>query len=338
MTTSARMIYPDWPMFGIREDVTQFALSYLTAGTQIALATLIHTEGGGPRAPGTQMAFSDDDMTGFLSGGCVEADVALHARATLMDGEPHRLIYGQGSLFGDIRLQCGASITIAVERVLPSDPIVDGLVKMMATRQDLILVSDGTARTASSQIHELGVPWPNIPEQTFSSPHNGGQIDEKHYWVRYRPPTRLIIIGSDPIALAIAQLAKEAEFEVIFVRPHGPMLPPPPAPHVYRPMKAESVFKEFGLDSRTAVVFANHDFEATGEDIVCALRSGAGYVGMVGAERHRAVKNRWFKQVGLSEADIARFRSPIGMPIGKSSPFAIAISVIAEILCVMNQH
>uniref|UniRef100_UPI003100FABB XdhC family protein n=1 Tax=Neorhizobium sp. EC2-8 TaxID=3129230 RepID=UPI003100FABB len=142
------MFYPDWPMFGVREDVTQFALSHLTAGAPIAPATLIHTEGGGPRPTGTQMAFSDDNMTGFLSGGCVEADVALHARAALLDGKPRRLIYGHGSLIGDIRLQCGASISIAVGWVLPSDPIVDDLVKMMATRQDVVLISDGTTRTA----------------------------------------------------------------------------------------------------------------------------------------------------------------------------------------------
>ena len=338
MQTPFPAAYPDWPMFGIREHVMPFALSYLAAGTEVALATLIHTEGGAPRAPGTQMAFTHDDMTGFFSGGCIEADVALHARATLLDGEPRKLIYGEGSPYGDIRLQCGASITIAVERVLPSDATFENFAKMIAKREDVIWISDGTTRTVASRASDLEYPLQHHGIKAFSSSQDGGQIDAVHYWVRHRPPIRLIITGSDPTSLAIAQLAKQAEFEVVFVRPLGPILPPPIDPHAYRATKPERVFEEFGLDKRTAVVFANHDFEASRANIARALKSQAGYVGMIGAKRQRTLKNEWLKQVGLSDTDIARFKSPIGLPVGKSSPFAIAISVIAEILCVMNQQ
>lgn len=338
ITTTARSTYPDWPMFGIREDVLQFALSHLTAGANVALATLIHTDGGSPRPPGTQMAFTDDNMTGFFSGGCIEADVALHARATLLDGEPRKLIYGRGSHFGDIQLQCGASITIVIERVQPTDPPVENLMRMIAKREDVILISDGEERIAASRPHDFGPRWLNFAKQAFSSPRDGGQIDAAHYWVRYRPQIRLVIIGSDPTALAIAQLGKEAEFEIVFVRPIGPSLPPPVAPHVYRTTQPGKVFEEFGLDRRTAVIFANHDFKSSRENIAQALRSQAGYVGMIGAKRQRPLKEDWLKQDGLSDLDVAKFRSPIGISVGKSSPFAIAISVIAEIVCLMNQH
>lgn len=67
--------YPEWPMFGLKEDALQFALSDLTGGRKIALATIIHSDGGGPRPAGTQMAFTERRMTGFLirrmyRGGC----------------------------------------------------------------------------------------------------------------------------------------------------------------------------------------------------------------------------------------------------------------------------
>ncbi len=328
--------YPEWPMFGLKEDALQFALSNLTGGRKIALATIIHSDGGGPRPAGTQMAFTDHRMTGFLSGGCIEADVALHARAALLDGQPRRLIYGRGSPFSDIQLQCGASITIAVERVLPSDPVVHTLLDAIATREEVIWISDGRSRTTtpcqSPSFQLVGV------EQRQLESRQAGRIDAERYWVRYRPQTRLIVIGSDPTALAIAQLAKEAEFEVVFVRPLGPKSPPPIAPHLYRTTNPQKVFEEFRLDHRTAVIFANHDFEASREDVARALRSKAGYVGMVGARRQRPAKDRWLREFGLSEAEIAKFRSPVGLPVGRSSPFAIAISVIADVLRVMNEH
>ncbi|CAN7711071.1 XdhC family protein [Neorhizobium tomejilense] len=329
--TDTAAIYPDWPMFGIRENVLQFALAHLIAGADVAIATLIHTDGGSPRPPGTQMAFTDDNMTGFLSRGCIEADVALHAKATLLDGEPRKLIYGRGSQFGD------ASVTIAIERMRPTDPVAENLMNMAARREDIILISDGEERIAASRPHDFGPRWLKFAEQAFSSPRAGGQIDAVHYWVRYRPQVRLFIIGSDPTALAIAQLGKEAEFEIIFVRPLGPSLPPPVAPQVYRPTQPGKVFEEFGLDRRAAVVFANHDFKSNRENIAQALRSQVGYVGMIGAKRQRPLKVDWLKQDGLNDLDIAKFRSPIGISVGKSSPFAIAISVIAEIVCLMSQ-
>ncbi|PDS78922.1 xanthine dehydrogenase [Rhizobium sp. L43] len=329
--------YPEWPMFGLKDDALQFALSNLTGGRKIALATIIHSDGGGPRPAGTQMAFTDRQMTGFLSGGCIEADVALHARAALLDGHPRRLIYGQGSPFRDLQLQCGASITIAVERVLPSDPVVHSLLEAIARREEVIWISDGRSRITTPCQSDPSFQLVGV-EQSHLAPRQAGRIDAERYWVRYRPQTRLIVIGSDPTALAIAQLAKEAEFEVVFVRPLGPNLPPPIAPHLYRTTNPQKVFEEFRLDHRTAVIFANHDFEASREDVARALRSKAGYVGMVGARRQRPAKDRCLREFGLSEAEIAKFKSPVGLPVGRSSPFAIAISVIAEVLRVMNEH
>lgn len=328
--------YPEWPIFGLKEDALQFALSNLTGGRKIALATIIHSDGGGPRPAGTQMAFTDRRMMGFLSGGCIEADVTLHAGAALLDGQPRRLIYGQGSPFRDIQLQCGVSITIAVERVLPSDPVVHSLLEAMARREEVIWISDGRSRMTTSCQTDPSFQLVGVEQSQLES-LQAGQIDAERYWVRYRPRTRLMVIGSDPTAIAIAKLAKDAEFEVVFVRPHGPNLAPPIAPQLYRTTNPQKVFEEFRLDHRTAVIFANHDFAASREDVARALSSKAGYVGMVGAKRQRPAKDRWLREFGLSEEEIAKFRSPVGLPVGRSSPFAIAVSVIAEVLRVMNE-
>lgn len=338
MTHSDNPAFPAWPMFGLQDSVIQFVSDHLKRGEKVAIATLVHTEGGAPRAPGTQMAFTDDAMVGFFSGGCIEADVALHARATLVDGEPRRLIYGEGSEYGDIRLQCGASITIAIERLLPTEPDMSVYERLLASREDMIWITDGTTRVVANCPDDLGLAWQSIAAVALARTSLAGQVDEKHYWVRYRPPVRIMLIGSDPTALAIAGLAIQAEFEVIFVRSHGPSHPPPLMPLFYRTTRSDKVFDEFGLDGRTAVVFANHDFEASREAVARALQSDAGYVGMIGSSRQRASREEWLREKGLGNTDIARFRSPIGVPVGKSSPVAIAISVIAEILQVMNQR
>jgi len=103
---------PEWPLFGMAEDVRPVLAAARDAGRPLALATLTAVGGGGPRPAGTQMVFAEGLAAGYFSGGCVEADVADHAFACLADGAPRSLVYGEGSPWPDIRLLCGARIEI----------------------------------------------------------------------------------------------------------------------------------------------------------------------------------------------------------------------------------
>src|SRR5271154_5694629 len=126
---------PVWPTFGLDEDVRPALRRALDAGEPAALVTLYKVEGGGPRTPGTQMVFAEGLVAGFLSGGCVESDVAIHAAETLADGEPRRLVYGEGGPWPDIRLLCGARIEILVERVAPDDAAAARLLALTEERR-----------------------------------------------------------------------------------------------------------------------------------------------------------------------------------------------------------
>ena len=112
---------PDWPMFGVAEDVRPAMRRARDAGQAFVLATLVAVAGGGPRPVGTQMVFAPGVLAGYFSGGCVEGDVAGHAWACLADARPRTLVYGEGSPWPDIRLLCGARIEIFLERVPAND-------------------------------------------------------------------------------------------------------------------------------------------------------------------------------------------------------------------------
>src|SRR5579883_2705157 len=85
---------PDWPMFGLGDDARPALAAARAAGKPCALATITGLDGGGPRPVGAQMVIGEGVLSGFLSGGCLESDVAGHAEACLADGEPRRLVYG----------------------------------------------------------------------------------------------------------------------------------------------------------------------------------------------------------------------------------------------------
>src|SRR5437660_12880933 len=82
-------------------------------GERFALATLVRTQGSSYRRPGARMLICEDGLTiGSFSGGCLEDEVALCARAVLESGEPALMSFDTRRRFG-----CHGKIDIYIERV-----------------------------------------------------------------------------------------------------------------------------------------------------------------------------------------------------------------------------
>ena len=302
---------PDWPMFGLGDDARPALEAARAAGKPCAVATIVALDGGGPRPVGTQMVIGDGVLSGFLSGGCLEADVVGHAEACLADGEPRRLVYGAGSPWPDIRLLCGARIDIMVERIAPEDAAVERLLALRDARAPAIWISDGLRRVCALQ-SDVPQAWQGAFRRAFE------------------PVPRLVVLGGDPTALAIAALGAQAGFETTLVRPKGPEASPPFAVAYSRDEPAEAL-AAIGLDPWTAVAVATHEAEADHAALTFALPSKAFYVGALGARRRAADRLAWLAGAGVGQADIARLRTPIGLSSGGKAPWEVAISVLGEI-------
>jgi xanthine dehydrogenase accessory factor len=297
-------------MFGLAEDIRPALARAREAGSPLVLATLISVEGGGPRPEGTQMVFAPGVVSGYFSGGCVEGDVAGHAAACLADGEPRTLVYGEGSPWPDIRLLCGARIEIFLERLAPGDSALSELLDAWTGRREVTYVSDGTTRACAGDLS----PW---PEAAVFKP--------------YEPTPRLVVVGGDPTALAIAELGVKSGFETTLVRPKGPASPPPVPGVAYRREEPAEALAAVGLDPWTAVAVATHDLDTDRAALKAALPSAASYVGLLGARRRLAGRLAELEIEGMAESAIARLHAPIGLDIGGKSPFEVAVSVIGEI-------
>ncbi|MBV8684682.1 MAG: XdhC family protein [Caulobacteraceae bacterium] len=304
---------PSWPLFGLVDDIRPALARAAASKLPLALATIVDLDGGGPRPVGDQMSVTEDEVCGFLSGGCLEADVVTHARELLADSGPsRRLVYGQGSPWADIRLLCGARIEILLERIAPDDPALATLLQLTSARQPALWLTDGERRACGPA---------NAPPQgwqgAFARP--------------YDPQTRLIVMGGDPTALAIAALGVQNGFETTLVRPKGPVEPPPIPGVAYSRDDPAAAFPAIGLDPWTAVAVASHEAALDHEGLVAALPSKAFYVGALGARRRLEDRRSSLAAAGIAERDIDRMRAPIGLDIGGKAPFEIAVAVLAEI-------
>jgi len=310
---------PEWPLFGLTEDVRSALRAATGAGQPCALVTLYALNGGGPRPLGAQMLFSGEEVCGFLSGGCVEADVALHAAQTLADGQPRRLVYGEGGPWPDIRLLCGTRMELLVERVAADDPAAAALLKLTDGRRAAVWRTDGRTRAV-----DAADPAPG-PACTYGA--------EPFGLLRfYEPVPRLVVVGADPTALATAQLGAQAGFETTLVRPKGPAAPPPLSGFAYSRAEPAEAFAAIGLDPWTAVAVATHDWEVDQASLVAALPSQAAYVGVLGARRRLPERLTRLRAAGVGEAALARLKGPIGLDLGGKAPWEVAVAVIAEII------
>lgn len=303
---------PDWPDYGLADDQRPALRKALAVGRPALLATIAALGDGGPRPVGTQMVFAEGLVSGFLSGGCVEGDVAGHARACLADGAPRRLVYGEGSPWPDIRLLCGARIEILVERIAPDDAAAADLFRLMDARRPAVWVSDGERRACS----EDAQPWP-------------GALVRRH-----DPVWRLAVIGGDPTALAIAQLGAQSGFETTLVRPRGPAVPPPLTGVAYSRDDPARALAGIGLDAWTAVAVCSHDLDIDHEALRTALASPAPYVGLLGARKRLAERLARLRADGIHEIAIGKLRSPIGLDLGGKAPWEVAVAAIGEVVAV----
>lgn len=304
----------DWLLTGLEDDMRPRMAEFRAAGRAFALATITAADGG-PRPVGAQMLVDGSGTYGFLSGGCIEADVALHGAAVLDDGTPRTLVYGHGSPFIDIRLPCGGRIEVLIERVMPDDPALAALLALTAARRPALWRTDGRIRHCAEALEPVRAPRARL----------------------YLPPLRLVVIGQDPFALAIADAGAQAGWATTLVSPFGPNLPPP-LPVAYRRDGAAHALASIAPDRWTAVAIATHDLDLDEEGLIKALRSEAGYVGVMGSRRKLAERMVRLRAAGLDDWALARICAPIGLSIGAASPREVAVAVVAEIVDVFRDR
>jgi len=306
----------DWPTFGWIDDVRPILRDAIADRRDVVLATLIRLEGAAPRPVGTQMVFDGATAAGYFSGGCLESDVANHAAAVLDDGAPRHLVYGRGSPWIDVRLSCGGRIELLLERLAGQDRAVVRMLDLSEQRRPAYWWSDGIERIAAAQPFSAPLAADNRPS----------------YSLAYQPRWRIIVIGADPIALAIAQAGALAGFETILLRNDHARGVSPLTSVACLYGSATAILSSLGVDPWTAVVSATHDDEQDDQSMICALTEGAGYAGVLGATRKVADRKLRLSRVGLSEACIGSMRAPIGLSGCGKAPWEVAVSILAEVM------
>ncbi|HSF11485.1 MAG TPA: XdhC family protein [Erythrobacter sp.] len=309
----ANLFMTSWRLAASIDDIRAPLLDARRRTARFAIATLVAVDGSAPRDVGAQMLITEEAYWGFLSGGCIEADVARHAGEAMAQDAPRLLRYGEGSPWIDIKLACGSGISVLVEPVPANDPAVITLLDGWCARYPVLFSSDGATRNAMASEETKTVGW-----------------DGACYTRLFVPPLRLVVVGEDGAALTAAQLALDMGWDVVLIAPGGPPESPLPALAYSRTAVADAL-NTAGIDRWTAIAVLSHDREDDERGLATALQSDAFYVGAIGARARLDQRLAKLRSHGVSENDIARLRAPIGLYGFGKAPREVALSLVAEV-------
>lgn len=292
------------------QDVLSQWLSWRRTG-ETALIVVTATEGGAVRMPGALMAVSaTDERCGYISGGCIDADVANHARQALRSGRVTRLRYGNGSPFIDMPLPCGGAIEVCV---IP-DPDISVL---RACHERLV-----SRQAVTLNLSETGDLW--LGPAMISSASS----------FSYTPKLRLRVAGRGADSLALARLAVASGIHIELQLRDGVEIQDAERLGVDKvtTLITPSTLSELDDDPWTAFLLAFHDTDWEERLLDQALKGSAFYIGAVGSKTTHARRCERLRSIGISEKEIRRIHGPVGLVPSMRDASMLAVSVLAEIV------
>ncbi len=84
------------------------------------------------------------------------------------------------------------------------------------------------------------------------------------------------------------------------------------------------------------MIFTDHDAPGITDMLTTLLRSSAGFIGVMGSRRHVAHYVQALRELGFTDDDLSRIRSPLGLDIGGRDPDSIALSIAAGVVANAN--
>jgi xanthine dehydrogenase accessory factor len=336
------------------------------ADRPVALATVVATYKSAPMPPGSAMLVTpDDQVAGSVSGGCVESDVFEVGRQVLGGGGPTRRHYGVSNddAFA-VGLTCGGEIDIFVEHIDQSTfPELGEVARAVREHRPVAIATvvggppgrrgarmivwadtvDGTlgsaqldARIAEEARTALATGNSILSSCSAGEPDSG----ELQVFINAMPPPpRLLIFGATDFATALARIGAAAKYRVsvcdarttFTTRERFPAADEVVVEWPHRYLDNESMTGR--LDRRTAVTVLTHDPKFDVPVLTSALRMPQiGYIGVLGSRRTHADRIGRLRSAGITDRELRRMSSPLGLDIGAKTPSETAISILAEII------
>ena len=344
-------------------DILDPIITWWDAEETFGLATVVRTFSSAPREPGAAMAVSaGGQAVGSVSGGCVEGAVYELATDVIQSGEPVLRRYGisDDDAFA-VGLTCGGIIDIFVEPA--SQQRFSALGEIAEAVRAGTPVAVATVIEGPGQVGARRIIWEGdraegmlgagerldqavdddargmLAQGVTAVRRYGAQgerrLDDLAVFVQsFAPAPRMLVFGAIDFAAAVARTGKFLGYRVT-VCDARPVFATrsrfPDADEVVTDWP-HRYLSGIATDERTVICVLTHDPKFDVPLLDVALRRPAAYIGAMGSRRTHEDRLARLREAGLTDAELARLRSPIGLDLGARTPEETAIAIAAELI------
>ncbi|MGY1429803.1 XdhC family protein [Streptomyces sp. MN12] len=351
-------------------DIAAELHGWLEEGREFAVATVVSVGGSAPRGPGAALAVDTEGTAiGSVSGGCVEGAVYELCAAALSSGETvrERFGYSDEDAFA-VGLTCGGVIDVLITPVGAGSAerevfraalstaarggtaalarVVEGPAELLG--RALLVRSDGSYegglggrpdldRTAVAEagalLHAGRTGTVGLSEDGTHCPGGLTLLVESRV-----PPPRMIVFGAVDFAAALVRAGKFLGHHVTVCDARPVFATPARFPEADEVVVdwPDRYLRSTPTDERTVLCVLTHDAKFDVPLLTEALRMPVAFVGAMGSRRTHEDRDRRLREAGVTERELARLRSPIGLDLGARTPEETALSIAAEIVAVRH--
>jgi len=355
-------------------DIIDAYTAAAAAGKRMALATVVHVEGSSYRRPGARMLVTDDgNLTGAISGGCLEGDALRKALLAINQQQNKLVTYDttdeDDAKFG-VQLGCNGIVHILFEPIDPQQLIhpVNLLIELSLKRQDGVLVTlfslsrplssvPGTCLLILPETVIAAGPKEEQDLSAIAEAANHALLTRKSFIQEYelngesftafaefiQPPVSLVIAGAGNDAFPLAAISAILGWQTTIVDGRATHASLQRFPKVAQIIvaKPDQVLSQLEIDAQTVFVLMTHNYNYDLALLKHLLsQKQPVYIGSLGPKKklERMFGDLKNEGVTLTKAQLSKIYGPVGLDLGAETAEEIALSIVAEIKKVLSKN
>lgn len=341
-------------------------------GLQTALATVVHVEGSSYRRAGARMLITEDgQLTGAISGGCLEGDALRKARLVMAQNKPMLVTYDttddDDAKLG-VGLGCNGIIHILIEPIFAKkqDNPINLFKLFLSKREPVVLVTlftmnnkqaaqPGTCLLLNKDERIIGeFPDDEIKDALLTDAKNvlvnGNSVTKTYlYGDKFtcfielmQPAVSLVIFGAGNDAIPLVQIAATLGWLIYMVDGRSNYAIPERFPLAEKIIisKPENVLPQIIIDERTVIMLMTHNYNYDQCVLKQLLSLSISYIGILGPKKRlqRMLDEFADEGVKITSEQLESVFGPAGLDIGSENADEIALSIIAEMQAVLKKR
>jgi xanthine dehydrogenase accessory factor len=343
--------------------------SFRHLGKKAALATVVKVDGSSYRRPGARMLVTEDgELTGAISGGCLEGDALRKAQNVIFQQKAMLVTYDttdeDDQKFG-VGLGCNGIIHVLIEPIDASNDLnpIDLLKKSLVSRQVSIIgtvfslnnprqaqigtvaifkegeksINHSFAGSSLMSDLEEGKAYAedNKHSVIMSYPHHQADV----FFEYLKPPIKILLFGAGNDTIPLVNMADLLGMDVCLIDGRKNYATPERFPKAKSILvgKADTVTDSLEIDRHTVALLMTHNFEYEAVVLKHLLPKELPYIGILGPKKKTVKLMERLSEEGIDvDKWSTNIYAPIGLDLGAETPEEIALAVLAEIQAVIK--